>query len=65
MLVFILLIAVQGNQCIHFYICNGNGSDNKIIQDAINGMHYNHKVPEYVVELGPLAIMQAPFFDNS
>jgi len=28
------------NQHIHFYICNGNGSDNALIRDAKNEKKY-------------------------
>ena len=46
------------NQCIHFYTCNGSGSDDKTFQDAINGKNYNYHALEYVPEPGLLAIMQ-------
>jgi len=40
------------------YICIGSGSDDKTLQDAVNGKNYNHHAPEYVPEPGLLAIMQ-------
>jgi len=46
-------------QHIHFYICNGSGSDNKPLQDVVNKKNYNyHAALEYVPEPGLLAIMQ-------
>jgi len=46
------------NQHIHFYICNGSGSDDKTLQDSINGKNYNYHAPEHVPQPGLLAIMQ-------
>jgi len=53
------------NQHIHFYICNGSGSDDKTLQDAVNGKNYNYHAPEYVLEPGLLAIMQEQLIDPS
>jgi len=52
------------NQGIHFYICNGSGSDDKTLQDAVNGKNYNCYAPEYVPEPGLLAIMQQQLNDS-
>jgi len=52
------------NQCIHFYICSGNGCDVLSRIDAENGMNFNYHAPEYVPEPGPLSVIQARLNDR-
>jgi len=52
------------NPSMHFYICNGNGSDDASIGDAENGKNYNFYLPEYVPEPSPLSIIQACLNDH-
>ena len=51
------------NHHIHFYICNGNGDD-ATMQDAENGMNYNHYSAEYVPEPHTLSIVQGRLNDS-